>query len=187
MFPKATFEKEGDGRYLVHVETGCRPLRIGRVLGGNGKWAAENLRGVTTGYAPTREKAAGLIMSNLALDRVICDGVTFIAPRLTLEEYFERHEYRELYVKQYGGRAFAEFVTAAFQSWLNTFYGVGYRVPLSRDEMHYLGAVMREYLHRDPRDICRSLVIGEREGRWDLPPCEGVLTEGYWHGLGRAR
>lgn len=46
--------REGEGRYTVHLAQ----LRAGLVLGGHGKWIAEDAAGATLGHYPTRKEAA---------------------------------------------------------------------------------------------------------------------------------
>jgi hypothetical protein len=59
---RVAIEKEGDGRYLVRLDDPERPWRMGRVLGGYGRWMAESVGGESIGgvFHTRREAVAAL-------------------------------------------------------------------------------------------------------------------------------
>lgn len=54
------FEKEGAGRWLVMRDG----IRSGLVMGGNGKYQAENTKGAFIGNAPCRKAAGDLLFKH---------------------------------------------------------------------------------------------------------------------------
>lgn len=175
MFPAPIFEREGDGRYAVSIREEGVNHRLGVVLGGNGRWIAENASGAVVRTAHTlRDAADALVEQN-----------TFVSPRLSLSEYFERHPHRDRYREQYGNQAFARFAEMNYPRWMDTYYAAGgpedKRIVLSEAETREIGLTAALVgVGCAPRDIVAMLAYGDRYNRWELPVVEGILSEDYW-------
>lgn len=176
MFPRPKLEREGDGRYDVYVSSDSgEKVRLGTALGGKRKWFGE-CHQESFGPFRSRESAAECVVRIAAPPRGI-------RVRDTLEEFFEKHPYKDEYHRMFGKEAFPRFISGNYAAWLDCNYPRSANIRLSLEETHAIGAAFAQLPGVDARNIVQRLVIGEREERWTVPAIEGVLTPEYWDGL----